>query len=160
MQRTGRVVNYKKRRSYQEFLYILPFILLVAVCYGLCEESAPRYIREDTVLLIRQHRQVLHLVADRQVHHGRHHDPEHIHAVHKDLRPRSHDDDIRGDNGLQDQLGALLDIRGRHPLPRRRNDNARFAGPPQVHGDAQKDGRDEHLRSGEPQSAGSFSVSS
>ena len=31
MQRTGRVVNYKKRRSYQEFLYILPLILLVAV---------------------------------------------------------------------------------------------------------------------------------
>ena len=31
MQRTRRAINYKKRRSYQEFLYILPFILLVAV---------------------------------------------------------------------------------------------------------------------------------
>ena len=31
MQKKERVINYKKRRSYQEFLYILPFILLVAM---------------------------------------------------------------------------------------------------------------------------------
>lgn len=29
MQKAGRQINYKKRRAYQEFLYILPFILLV-----------------------------------------------------------------------------------------------------------------------------------
>jgi len=31
MQKAERVINYKKRRSFQEFLYILPFLLLVAV---------------------------------------------------------------------------------------------------------------------------------
>ena len=31
MQKAERVINYKKRRSLQEFLYILPFLLLVAV---------------------------------------------------------------------------------------------------------------------------------
>ena len=31
MRDSGRRIDYKKRRSYQEFLYILPFILLVAV---------------------------------------------------------------------------------------------------------------------------------
>ena len=31
MQKTERRIDYKKRRSYQEFLYILPFIILVAL---------------------------------------------------------------------------------------------------------------------------------
>ncbi len=31
MQKTDRRINYKKRRAYQEFLYILPFLVLVAL---------------------------------------------------------------------------------------------------------------------------------